>query len=118
MPMETIINKTTNGSVVKTEERSDYQVEFFSMVFILNRKEYSEFSRAVSSIDIDYWMKLSLKETHRRRIQVYLASRTINLNLTRNELQELQQLLMPRIKLFRHLRSKIMDNRSILAYYN
>ncbi len=116
--METIINKTKNGSVIKISEPVvDYHIEFFSMVFVLSTHEFNKFKEAVHQLNDDYW-GFDLDENSRRKIQVPLANRIVSLNITKSELRELKQLLIPGMMLYRRFRSEVLNGNSINAYFN
>lgn len=112
--MQKTINQTVNGKIFRCSTCNKIHIEFKNLNFNFNEKEYLHFANYFQNLDGQYWEYLNRESLYRRKIQVPIGHKNMNILISNTELQELKQLFTNTIinqpKMITHFKYNIHNN--------
>ncbi len=108
--MHKIINRSLNGKVFKCSCCNKMYIEFNNMMFTFHETEFQSFVDYIISVDPEKWEKENRKSPLDRKIAISVSHRSILFILNRNELEELKELLNPRMGKTNNYLNKLYAN--------
>lgn len=101
------INKTTHGKVFKCYTCKKIHIEYKNLNFNFEEEEYEEFATYIQDLDGEKWEEMNKNQIYTRKIIISIRHKTFNIMLHNYELEELKELLQPKIQkipVFQHLK--------------